>query len=342
MTLETFLEEWNNASETVLMHTSGSTGDPKPMQVEKRRMLASARRTNDFLGLKEGDTALLCMSLDYIAGKMMVVRALERGLRLLTVEPSGHPLSHQHSCFGKRAKLESSSLISHSSFPLDFAAMVPLQVYNSLQVPEEREWLMQIRHLIIGGGAIDNSLADSLKDFPNAVWSTYGMTETLSHIALRRLNGPDASEWYRPFDSVHISLSEEDCLVIDAPEVCATTLVTNDIAELSPDGTFRILGRKDNVICSGGIKIQAEEVERQLRPHLHEPYLITKRQDDKFGEVVVLLTEGSVDEARQVCERILPKYHQPRVCLHVDHIPLTETGKPARQKAKRIGESLSF
>jgi O-succinylbenzoic acid--CoA ligase len=327
MTLETFLEEWNNASETVLVHTSGSTGDPKPMWVEKCRMLASARRTNDFLGLKEGDTALLCMSLDYIAGKMMVVRALERGLRLINVEPSGHPLAMTQR--------------GHSPC-VTFAAMVPLQVYNSLQVDEERERLMQVRHLIIGGGAVDDSLAESLKDFPNAVWSTYGMTETLSHIALRRLNGPDASDWYRPFDSVRLSLSEEGCLVIDAPEVCATTLVTNDIAELRPDGSFRILGRKDNVICSGGIKIQAEEVERQLRPHLREPYLITKRQDDKFGEVVVLLTEGSVDEARQVCERILPKYHQPRVYLHMDQIPLTETGKPARQKAKRIGESLSF
>ena len=343
VSVEEFLEEWNNASETVLVHTSGSTGEPKAMQVEKRRMLASARRTNDFLGLKEGDSALLCMSLDYIAGKMMVVRALERGLRLIVQEPSGHPLAAtqrgQSLCNPLRYSHEGQSpcvagFAHEGQSPcVDFAAMVPLQVYNSLQVAEERERLMQIRHLIIGGGAIDEGLAASLKDFPNAVWSTYGMTETLSHIALRRLNGPEASEWYTPFDSVRLSLSDEGCLVIDAPEVCATTLVTNDIAELRADGTFRILGRKDNVICSGGIKIQAEELERQLRPHLRESYLITKRPDDKFGEVVVLLTEGAVDEARQVCERILPKYHQPRVYLHVDQIPLTETGKPARWQA---------
>jgi subtilisin family serine protease len=318
--VEEFLEEWNNASGTVLVHTSGSTGEPKPMLVEKRRMLASARRTNDFLGLREGDTALLCMSLDYIAGKMMVVRAQERGLRLVSVEPSGHPLA--------------------SAQPVDFAAMVPMQVYNSLQVPEERERLKQIRHLIIGGGAIDEALAAELKTFPHAVWSTYGMTETLSHVALRRLNGPDASEWYSPFDSVHLSLSDEGCLVIDAPEVCPETLVTNDIAELRPDGMFRILGRKDNVICSGGIKIQAEEVERQLRPHLHVPYLITKRPDEKFGEVVVLLTEGSSDEARTVCEHVLSKYHQPRAYMHTDQIPLTETGKPARNKAALLVRSL--
>ena len=280
-------------------------------------MLASARITCDFLHLQPGDTALLCMSLDYIAGKMMVVRSLERGLKLIEVEPTGHPLSTIH-------------------YKLDFAAMVPLQVYNSLQVPEERERLMQIRHLIIGGGAIDDEMAAQLKSFPHAVWSTYGMTETLSHIALRRLSGPEASEWYTPFPSVKVSLSDEGCLVIDAPEVCAERLVTNDIADLSlgpgPSDRFRILGRKDNVICSGGIKIQAEELERQLHPHLRVPYLISKRPDAKFGEVVVLLTEGSVDEARQVCERVLPKFHQPRAYMHVDQIPLTATGKPQRWK----------
>ena len=321
MSLDEFLEEWNNPSPYVHVQTSGSTGAPKPMLVEKQRMLNSARITCDFLGLREGDTALLCMSLDYIAGKMMVVRSTERGLKLTTVAPSGHPLSTPHS-------------------PLDFAAMVPMQVYNSLQVPEEKERLMQIRHLIIGGGAIDDALAAALRTFPNHVWSTYGMTETLSHIALRRLNGPEASEWYTPFPSVKVSLNEDHCLVIDAPLVCATRLVTNDIAELSsgsvPSMKFRILGRKDNVICSGGIKIQIETLERQLRPHLQAPFLITKRPDAKFGEVVVLLTEGTVPEAKEVCLRILPKYHQPRVYLHVDQIPLTATGKPARQQAEQL------
>ena len=321
MSLDEFLEEWNNPSPYVHVQTSGSTGTPKPMLVEKQRMLNSARITCDFLGLREGDTALLCMSLDYIAGKMMVVRSKERGLKLTTVEPSGHPLSTPHS-------------------PLSFAAMVPMQVYNSLQVPEEKERLMQIRHLIIGGGAIDDALAAALTTFPNHVWSTYGMTETLSHIALRRLNGPDASEWYTPFPSVKVSLNEDSCLVIDAPLVCPSRLVTNDIAELSsgtdPEVKFRILGRKDNVICSGGIKIQIETVERQLRPHLQAPFLITKRPDAKFGEVVVLLTEGTVPEAKEVCLRILPKYHQPRVYLHVDQIPLTATGKPARQQAEQL------
>ena len=344
MSLEEFLEEWNNSSETVLVQTSGSTGAPKPMCVEKSRMLASARRTNDFLGLREGDTALLCMSLDYIAGKMMVVRALERGLRLITVSPSGHPLQTLRdgsSLFdGKSHVMVKQKRTVPRGLNICFAAMVPMQVYNSLQVPEERERLMQIRHLIIGGGAIDDALAAELKSFPNAVWSTYGMTETLSHIALRRLSGPDASDWYTPFPSVHLSLSSDGCLIIDAPEVCPESLVTNDIATLSQGQRFRVLGRRDNIICSGGLKIQAEELERQLRPHLCAPYLITKRPDEKFGEIVVLLTEGSIEDARQIYERILPKFHQPRSYYHVNHIPLTATGKPARHEAEQLAISL--
>ena len=136
---------------------------------------------------------------------------------------------------------------------------------------------------------------------------------------------------------------EDHCLVIDAPLVCPSRLVTNDIAELSsgtvPNMKFRILGRKDNVICSGGIKIQIETVERQLRPHLQAPFLITKRPDAKFGEAVVLLTEGAVDEGRRVCAQVLPKYNQPKAYLHVDKIPLTATGKPARKEAENIAKS---
>ena len=228
--------------------------------------------------------------------------------------------------------------------------MVPLQVWNSLQVPEERHRLMHIRHLIIGGGAIDQALASQLADFPHQVWSTYGMTETLSHIALRRLNGPEASDWYTPFDGVALSLTDEGCLVINAPAVHEGPLVTNDIAELSPPATadsasapadsprrFRILGRKDNVVCSGGIKIQIEEVERLLRPHLHVPYMITKAPDEKLGEQVVLLTESkTVGDVLALCRLHLPKYWVPRRILSVDRLPLTETGKPARHEAERM------
>lgn len=330
MTLEDFLKEWNNDSDRVLVHTSGSTGTPKPMWVEKRRMEASARITCDFLGLREGDTALLCMSLDYIAGKMMVVRSLVRNLRLLVVEPCGNPLG-----------------VKRFEDGVKFAAMVPMQVWNSLQVPEERERLRRIGHLIIGGGAIDEALARELRDFPNNVWSTYGMTETLSHIALRRLNGNASSEWYTPFSGVGISQNEDGCLVIDAPQVHDGLLVTNDIVEIrETDGTvqFRVLGRKDNVICSGGIKIQTEEVERTLKPHVREPFLITKRKDVKFGEIVVMMVEGQADRAalQHICQQHLPRYWQPRAFVFVDKLPMTETGKPARKRAEEMVRESEF
>ena len=358
MTLEDFFSEWNNDSDRVLVHTSGSTGKPKPMMVEKKRMLNSARITCDFLGLKPGDSALLCMSLDYIAGKMVVVRSIERHLHLISVSPSGHPL--------KDINLKDINL-GDANWEISFAAMVPMQVYNTLQVPEERERLTHIRHLIIGGGAIDTSLEKELQALPGniAIWSTYGMTETLSHIALRRINGDEASEWYQPFDSVKISQTDEGCLVIDAPLVCAETLVTNDIVEIEPyiynkverheevenheeeiKYRFRIKGRKDNVICSGGIKIQIEEVEALLKPHLEKPFMIVKKKDEKFGEIAVLLTEdedlkkveatirrllsGKSDDSNKSSESKSHKYWIPREFRYVEHLPLTETGKPKR------------
>lgn len=315
MTLNDFLDEWNNSKNTVEVQTSGSTGVPKCIQVEKQRMLNSARITCDFLRLKSGDTALLCMPLDYIAGKMVVVRSIERQLRLTTVEASGHPLKNITNSF-------------------DFAAMVPMQVYNSLQVAEEREKLRTIKHLIIGGGPINDDLQQQLSRFPNNVWSTYGMTETLSHIALRRLNGENASLWYTPFCTVSISLNTNGCLVIEAPLVHEGRLETHDRAEIR-DGKFRILGRLDNVINSGSIKIQAEEVEEKLRPHIKMPYLISKCRDEKFGEVVVLLTEcPDLSFVKEICCNVLPKFWQPKHYLYTSHIPLTGTGKPARKAAE--------
>lgn len=336
MDLQDFLREWNSDAPTVLVHTSGSTGRPKPLRVEKSRMEASARMTCRFLGLREGDSALLCLPLDYIAGKMMVVRALTCGLKLLTVPPTGHPLA------------DIGPLLSPESPSIGLAAMVPLQVWNTLRVSEERERLRCVRHLLIGGGPVDDAMAEELRDFPNAVWSTYGMTETLSHIALRRLSGPEASQWYTPFDDVTVSLSEEGCLVVDAPAVHDGPLVTSDIAELEAPSAagqgcrrFRILGRKDNVICSGGVKIMMEEVERQLRRHLDVPFMITKAPDARLGEQVVLLTEATdVDAIEALCRQVLPQFYMPRRLLTVAKLPLTETGKPARHEAERLAREL--
>lgn len=321
MSIEEFLKEWNDDSPTILVHTSGSTGQPKPMLVEKRRMEASARITCRFLGLHEGETALLCLPLDYIAGKMMVVRAQTCQLHLISITPDGHPMATDCG-------------------PVDFAAMVPLQVWNSLQDPLQASRIRAIRHLIIGGGAVDANLAAALADFPNAVWSTYGMTETLSHIALRRLNGPERSDWYSPLEGVSVSVNADGCLVINAPAVHDGLLVTNDLAEI--DGNrFRILGRKDNVICSGGIKIQIEEVEALLRPHLSMPFMITKIPDARLGQQMVLLTEDADrGKTETVCRQVLPRYWQPRQIIYTEKLPLTETGKPARAAAERLAEKL--
>ena len=213
-----------------------------------------------------------------------------------------------------------------------------VKAMEAAQTAEEKAKLWGIRHLIIGGGAIDDELEKQLKGHPHAVWSTYGMTETLSHIALRRLNGPEASSWYTPFEGVGISQNEDGCLVIDAPEVAESTLVTHDIVEIAADGRrFKVLGRKDNVICSGGIKIQIEEVERLLRPHLATPFLVSKRPDKVLGEAVALLTEAAdLASIEEICRTVLPPYWRPRHYQHTGHLPLTETGKPARAEAERI------
>ena len=322
MDISGFLEEWNNSSDSVLVHTSGSTGKPKPMMVRKARMLASAKITCDFLELEEGDRALLCMPLDFIAGKMMVVRSIERKMELISVEPSSHPLAGLNGqCF-------------------DLIAMVPYQVHCSLQVPQEREILMNCKNLIIGGGAISDALQKELEDFPNAVWSTYGMTETLSHIALRRLNGPGRSEWYTPFDHVRIGTDKDGCLWIDAPIIHDGVLQTNDIAELHTDSMtgkslFKILGRKDNVICSGGIKLQIERIEQALRPYMKVPFCVSRRKDEKFGEIAVLLTEGSQENLMEALNN-LDKYSRPKDIVSVSRIPLTGTGKIDRRSAELL------
>lgn len=318
-----FLNRWFDDSPTIMVHTSGSTGVPKKLSVRKDRMMQSARLTCEYLDLQPGDTALLCMNLRYIGAMMVVVRSLVAGLNLIVRPASGHPLADVKE-------------------PLKFAAMVPLQVYNTLQVAEERQQLEQIGVLIIGGGAIDDTLANEIEDLPGAVYSTYGMTETLSHIALRRLNGESASRHYYPFSSVKLSLSPEKTLVIEAPLVCDDVLQTNDIACIHLDGSFTVLGRKDNVINSGGIKIQAEEVERKLRPLLPNPFVITSVPDSRLGQAVTLLAEqlSNTEELKDGMKAILPPYHCPKYIYNVEQIPQTENGKTDRMACRDLAQKL--
>lgn len=326
MTLEEFLAQWNDASPCMEVRTSGSTGTPKLIYIEKVRMRASARMTCDFLGLHQGDTALLCMPLYYIAGKMMVVRALESGMRLLSVEPSSHPL-----CSTNMESIGNPSCI-------DFAAMVPLQVWNTLQVPEERERLCHIKHLIIGGGAIPQELEQELRTIPINVWSSYGMTETLSHIALRRIS----EDYYSPLPGISLSQDQDDCLIINAPALCAQTLYTNDIVRFHGKDHFQVIGRRDNTICSGGIKIQIEQVEAWLHSIGMDNIMITYHEDKALGQALVYLTtdEINTDMLRKSVPTDTPnsKFWLPRHIVKVPSLPLTPTGKPDRATAKQLAE----
>lgn len=319
--VEMFLDDWYDVGEDLLpIRTSGSTGEPKEFIARKEFMMQSARMTCDFLKLKEEDTAFLCLPMEYIAGRMMVVRTLVGGLQLIRQTPSGHPLKEET-----------------ETEAIDFAAMTPMQVYNSLQSPVEKERLQNIKKLLIGGSAIDPELEKELRTFPQEIYATYGMTETLSHIALRRVNGPEASDYYTPFPSVKLSLSNEGTLVIDAPLVCEEILVTNDLAEIREDGTFRILGRKDNVINSGSIKIQIEEIENKLRSIISANFAITSIPHPQLGETVVLLIEEDQNDISLSFDS-LPAYQRPKFIVRTQSIPLTGNGKINRSACRRLAK----
>jgi len=318
-----FLKEWFSNDRTIKLHTSGSTGEPKEITVLKKQMLARAYMTCKYFELKESDKALLCLSVDYIAGKMMLVRAIYSGMDIYPVEPKGHPLKETSSSF-------------------DFAAMVPLQVYNSLQTEDERMKLSQIRNLIIGGGAINSELEKALRQFPNSVYSTYGMTETLSHIGLRKINGEDASDYYTPLTGVSIKLSDNGTLIIDTPSIADETIVTNDIAEIRANGSFKIIGRIDNIINTGGIKVQTEEVEEKLKPFMKGNYAISSIPHPKLGETIVLLIDNKEDmQSKEIITKTLPRYKQPQQLIKVEEIPLTGSGKPDRTAIKKLAEFMT-
>lgn len=320
MELYHFLSRWYDDSPTLLLHTSGSTGRPKEIPAEKSRMMASARMTCRALHLQPGDHALLCMKLRYIGAMMVVVRSLVAGLSLTIRPASSHPLSDCRT-------------------PLQFAAMVPMQAFHSLQTEEERRRFEAIDKVIIGGGEIHPQLSAALQPLQNEVYSTYGMTETLSHIALRRINGEAASDYYRPFDSVRLSLSSEGTLIIEAPEVVAGQLTTNDLAAFDSEGNFQILGRRDNMINSGGVKISPEAVERELSPYIGSRFAVTSRKDARLGETVVLLIEGDApadSELEKIFEHLSSPYFRPRAIVRTDALPLTGNGKTDRAGCRRL------
>ncbi|MBQ8423907.1 MAG: AMP-binding protein [Coprobacter sp.] len=311
-----FLRAWCDDSNYVMGHTSGSTGTPKEIRLYKEDMRASARLTNDFFGIDSHTSMLLCLSPTYIAGKMMLVRAMEAGATLYVEPASSQPLVHAKTA-------------------IDFAAMVPMQVHTLLQSAEGRVRLASIRRLIIGGAAVSSDMEKALTTLPTLCYATYGMTETVSHVALRRLG--EALTTFTAIGDVTFTTDDRDCLVIHAPQLRCKTFVTNDVVRLESDNRFTWLGRYDHVINSGGVKIQPEQVERIIAPLLDKRFFLTSRPDDRLGERLVLVVEDSPWPAERIhalqeqIRAILDNpYHLPREIHFMPRFHETTTGKLLR------------
>jgi O-succinylbenzoic acid--CoA ligase len=314
-----FIVEWFDENDFVTVCTSGSTGKPKLLKIKKKRLINSARMTLDYLGLKKGDRALLCLSTDYIAGKMMIVRSLVGNLNLFAIEPRGNPLENIDDEF-------------------DLAAMIPLQVYNILNQPDGRKKIERIRKLLVGGGAIPAPLEEKLKDPDNEIFSTYGMTETVSHIALRRLNGAKRSPYYTTMTEVTISLDKNNCLIIDAPAIADRTVKTRDIVRILDKNKFEVLGRLDNIINSGGIKHNPEIIEKKIEDLIGGRFIISSVPDVRLGNKIVLIIEtatpqkyDSSDFKNSLIEK-LPEFERPRDVLFLESFPETGSSKIKRKK----------
>lgn len=311
--VKNFLEEWLSHAETVKVQTSGSTGIPKVFEVEKNRMRNSAKMTCDFLGLKQENTALLCLPVEYISGKMMVVRAMERKLKLFIENPSVKPLQNL-------------------DFNVDFCAMTPLQVENSL------EKLHFIKNLIIGGAAVSENLKLKIKSVIKSaevrIFETYGMSETLSHIALKQIF-PAEELWFTVFEDVEISTDSRGCLEIFAPKLNQEKLQTNDLVEIKNEKQFRFLGRADNVINSGGSKIFPEELEALIKKSISNEIVFVGIPDEILGQKLIMVVEGNLTEIEnELLSQISyqKSFHRPKEIIFVEEIPRTPNGKVDRRK----------
>ena len=320
--VENFLEEWVSDGEMVKVQTSGSTGVPKIFDIEKKKMINSAVMTCNFLGLKEGDKALLCLPVEYISGKMMIVRSMERNLKLIVTEPSLNP-------------------VGHLDEEIDFCAMTPLQVENSL------DQLHLIKNLIIGGAAVSESLKNKIRQIDlkssNCIFETYGMSETLSHIGLKQLM-PESEDYFTVFENVSISLDERGCLTLFAPNVNDEVLKTNDLVEIKNDKQFKFLGRIDNVINSGGAKIFPEALETLVKKEIPNEAIFVGLPDESLGQKLVLIVEGKESDGliRAISQITFEKkFHKPKEVIFINTIPRTPNGKVNRiELYKMISENI--
>lgn len=314
-----FLRQWFNSTDIIAVQTSGSTGVPQIIYLSKTTMRISASMTCDYFGLQPGDRALLCLSSDNIAGRMMLVRAMERGLHLIAVNPVGCPLS----------------TINES---VKFSAMVPLQVQHCL----EKNCLDKTEILLIGGVAVSDKMKDELMQHAVKCYSSYGMTETMSHVALKKLNGADASEWFEGLADIRFSLDQRGCLEIEAENLGIGKLQTNDLCELDGNHFFKWLGRVDFIINSGGIKVIPEQLEKILTPYVNFPFFITGIPNEELGEQVVIFVEASQEEQMPINQifkalQKWPKYQRPKAIYYLPSFVYTATGKINRGATKAKG-----
>ena len=322
--LREFLYEWFDERPYVTGHTSGSTGTPKEIRLHKADMRASARITNHFFGIGKGSVLLLCLSVSYIAGKMMVVRALEAGADLWEIGVSSHP-------FREEADVCKNQITGRK---IDLAAMVPLQVEETLKVEGERAGLMNVRQLIIGGAPVSPRLEQQLQSFPLHCFATYGMTETVSHVALRRLNG---SPEYVAVGEVEFAVDERGCLIIYTPHLKTKKFITNDLVKLTDKRRFQWLGRYDYVINSGGIKFSPEVIEKKIASLFSCRFFITSQPDERLGERIVLVVESpesgteQAELLREKLRRLLSPYEMPKEIFYLPHFYETSSGKVIRK-----------
>ena len=299
-----FLIDWFDDKTYIEMNTSGTTGAPKLIRVEKEAMVSSALSTGDFFDLNPGNKVLHCLPVDYVAGKMMFVRSFILGLDMDFVEPNSNPLEY-------------------NDVKYDFAAMVPLQAKNSLAK------LTNIKKIIIGGVKIHKSLEQELVKLPNEIYETYGMTETITHIAAKRVG----ERAFTVLPNVTVSSNENNCLVVHAKKINPEPIVTNDIVEIVSDTQFAWLGRFDNVINSGGIKLIPEKIEEKLSTHIPRRYFVHGQADDVLGEKVVLYVEGEPIAIDEEVFSVLDKYEKPKNIVFIPKFTVTATGKIVRKES---------
>lgn len=311
--IKSFISNWLSLKEKFLFHTSGSTGKPKPIYLTKQQLEYSAQSTINRLNLKPHSNCLLCINPKFIGGSMMLVRALLNQMNIIYEEPSSTPLKK-------------------TDQKIHFAAFIPLQVSEILTY--NNGLFQNIDKIIIGGGHVSNTLAERLSECKNEVYSTYGMTETASHIALKQLSNNAQQNYFTTLPDVNISVDDRNCLIINGPMTNKKDIITNDLVELLNSNKFRWIGRVDNVINSGGIKINAEELEEKIchiftNHDINHEFFIYGKEDAKFGESITLVIKGKEESInlKYLLSDKLDKYEIPKSITFLKSFKYTHTGK---------------